>query len=384
MITGIIAEYNIFHNGHKYQIDSIKKEGDAVVAVMSGSFVQRGDVAVTDKWTRTKTALICGADLVIELPVCCALNAAPNFASGGIGILNTLGVVDSICFGSESGNIDEIQTAAELMENESIEVSQRVKALVSKGLSYPAALSEAYKNIIDPCILSEPNNILAVEYMRALLRSGSTIKPVTVKRYASGHHDTNITNNIASASKLREMLKNGEDISSYIPYPSAELGKNIPFDISALNSAVISKLRTMNSDSLKNISEVSEGLENRLLQCAAQSDSFEGIVKLTKNKRYTESKIRRIVLAALINFTKDIYSPMPQYIRVLGMNKTGMSILKAAKEKCSVPIITKTADYKGDSTQLALDIRSTDIAVLCSPQNTSGGLDFINSPVIIA
>ena len=190
-ITGIITEYNIFHNGHKYQIDEIKKHSDAVIVVMSGSFVQRGDVAITDKWSRAKTALLGGVDLVIELPVCYALNAAPNFATGGINILNALGVVNNICFGSESGSIDELMSAAELLENENSEISEKIKKYVMGGMSYPNALTKAYSALIPSDILSEPNNILATEYIRALIRSDSKIKPMTVKRHTAGYHDRN-------------------------------------------------------------------------------------------------------------------------------------------------------------------------------------------------
>lgn len=381
MITGVIAEYNVFHNGHKYQIDEIKKTADAVVAVMSGSFVQRGDVAVTDKWTRAKTALMCGADLVIELPVCYALSAAPNFASGGISVLNALGVIDSICFGSESGHIDDILKAASILENEMADISDKIKSYVSGGMGYPAALTKAYDGII-PCeILSQPNNILAVEYTRALLRTKSRIQPITIKRQAAGHHDAVTNGNITSASHIRDMIFDGKDISSFIPYPVYEI-ISAPFDISALDNAILAKLRTMTASELSNISEVSEGLENRILECAKEADSFVSLVALIKNKRCTESKIRRILLAALIGYTKNIYSPEPQYIRVLGMNKTGMGILKQAKEKCSVPIITKTPDFKGGSAQLALDIRATDTAMLCSRSDKRGGADFKKSPIV--
>lgn len=381
MITGVIAEYNVFHNGHKYQIDEIKKNADAVVAVMSGSFVQRGDVAVTDKWTRAKTALMCGADLVIELPVCYALSAAPNFASGGISVLNALGVIDSVCFGSESGHIDDILKAASILENETADISDKIKSYVSGGMGYPAALTKAYDGIIPREILSEPNNILAVEYVRALLRTKSRIQPMTIKRRAAGHHDAVTNGNITSASHIRDMLFCAKDISPFIPYPVSEI-ISAPFEISALDNAILARVRTMTASELRNISEVSEGLENRILECAKEADSFISLVTLIKNKRCTENKIRRILLAALIGYTKNIYSPEPQYIRVLGMNKTGMGILKQAKEKCSVPVITKTADFKGGSAQFALDIRATDIAMLCADTDKRGGTDFKKSPVV--
>ena len=385
MITSIIAEYNIFHNGHKYQIDEVKKQSDAVVAVMSGSFVQRGDVAITDKWSRAKTALISGADLVLELPVCYALNAAPNFATGGINTLNSLGVIDAVAFGSESGSIDDLIRVAQLMENESSDVSDKIKAYMTDGMSYPSALSKAYASTIKSDILYLPNNILAIEYIRALIRSHSSMRPLTIQRNSAGHHDTDISGNIASASKIREMIFSGEDISRLIPYSLSDIDGSIPYSLSNINSAVIAKLRTASAESLKNISEMAEGLENRIIQAAMETDNIASLAEAVKSKRYTMSKIRRIILACLLDFTKDIYKPVPEYIRVLGLNKTGMEILKKAKKNCSVPIITKAADFKENSPQFALDTRATDIAALCSPhpQKRMGGMDFKTSPVIL-
>ena len=384
-ITGIIAEYNIFHNGHKYQIDEAKKQCDAVIAVMSGSFVQRGDVAITDKWSRTKAALMCGVDLVVELPTCYTLNAAYNFASGGIGTLHALGVVDSVCFGSESGCIEKLKNAAVILENESEEISLKIKKYTSKGLGYPAAVTKAYNNDLHQNLLTEPNNILAIEYIRAIIRLKSDIKPVTVQRYKAGHHDSKITSNITSASKLREMISSGQNIEKLLPYDIKTLNCDIPYSISALDTAIISKLRLSTASYLQNISEVTEGLENRIIQAANETYSFNELVDKIKNKRFTTSKIRRILISALIGNTKDIYTPMPQYIRVLGLNKTGMNILKEAKKVCTVPIITKVADYKDNNPQFKLDLNATDISMLCNPnpKNRLGRLDFKTSPIII-
>ncbi len=381
MITGVIAEYNIFHNGHKYQLDEIKKRSDAVVAVISGSFVQRGDVAVCDKWARARIALLNGADLVLELPVCYALNAAPGFAEGGVGILDSLGVVDSICFGSECGDIDRISAAALLLENETKEISDKIKKYSAKGMSYPSAVTKAYGGVIPEDILSEPNNILALEYVRAIYRRGSEITPFTVKRQGAEHDAVTARGNTASASALRSGIKNGDDISAYIPYPISELGDNFPFDASSLDIALLSRLRTMSAGELKNINEVSEGIENRIIACARDARSMDELTALVKNKRYTESKIRRILFGALIGFTKDIYTREPQYIRVLGMNKTGTDILRRAKKTCAIPIITKTADFRDISPQFALDLRATDVAMLCAPADTRGGKDFTTPPV---
>lgn len=375
----------MFHNGHKLQIEEVKKHSDAVVAVMSGSLVQRGDVAITDKWSRAKSALLNGADLVLELPVCYALNAAQNFATGAVNTLNALGITDSLCFGSECGSIDTLYNAAELLENESEEISQKIKSLTADGMSYASALTKAYSSQIDASILKEPNNILAIEYIRAIIRTDSKIKPFTIKRHKAGYHDKNLYNNIASASKLREMLINNEDISDYVPYSPNEINCDMPYLVSRLDNAVISHLRCTSTCDLKNINEVSEGIENRISAVANTSYSFDTLVDGIKNKRYTSSKIRRIILASLIGFTKDIYTPYPEYIRVLGMNKTGMAILKEAKGLCKLPIITKTADYKGESKKLQLDCRATDIAMLCNPnpEHRLGGMDFKTSPIIL-
>ena len=385
MVTGIIAEYNIFHNGHKYQIDEVKRHSDAVIAVMSGSFVQRGDVAITDKWSRAKMALMNGVDLVIELPTCYALNAAPNFAQGGIGILNALGIVDSVAFGSECGDTDKLIKAAKVLEYESSDTSDLVKKYMSDGMSYPSALSKAHSGIIDSGLISSPNNILAIEYIRALIRTNSSITPITIKRHLSGHHDTSVTENFTSASTIREMLKNGENIENLIPYNIAETDAAIPFSLSYIDSAFIAKLRTSSTEYLKNINEVAEGLENRLIRSAMECDNFISLAEQTKNKRYTMSKIRRIIISSLIGFTKDIYAPSPEYVRVLGMNKTGSELLKRAKKNCSIPIITKTADFKENSPQFRLDLRATDIAMLCSPDSLQrkGGTDFKRSPIVL-
>lgn len=382
MISGIIAEYNIFHNGHKYMIDTVKKHSDAIVAVMSGSFVQRGDVAIADKWTRAKTALLNGVDLVVELPICYALNAAPNFASGAVSILDLLGV-DELAFGSECGDVSIITKAAAIMENEEKNVSNSIKNNITQGLSYAEALTDAYKSVISPDILTSPNNILAVEYCRALIKNKSSIKPFTLTRAEAAHDGETISKGFASASKIRGMLFNKEDISSLIPYNIDILEDHIPYTLSRLDTAVIAKLRTVNADYLCNISEVTEGLENRIIDYAIYTDGFSALANAVKSKRYTLSKIRRILIAALLDFTKDIYLPHPEYIRILGMNKTGMNILKRAKKNCSVPIITKTADFKDKSKQFELDIRASNIAALCHPTHHDGNADFKTSPIIV-
>ncbi len=382
MVSGVIAEFNIFHNGHRYLIDEARKDADAVVAVMSGSFVQRGDAAITDKWSRANAALMCGVDLVIELPVCYALNAAPRFAEGGVNTLAALGVADTLFFGSECGDTDTLKRAAQLLENEDVGTSSNIKSYMSEGVSYPSAVSKAYGRKIPDGLLDKPNNILALEYIKAVTRSECGMNVKTVKRVGAKHNGTDIKDGFASASMIREMLTRGEDVSELIPYPTDIIGES-PYLLSRLDSAFAARLRSISARELHNISEVGEGIENRILAAAMAESTFDAIAEKVKSKRYTMSRIRRILIASLIGFTKDIYSPMPEYIRVLGMNKTGAALLKKAKKNCPVPIITKTADFKGDSKMLRLDLRATDMFALCAPVSKRGGADFTHSPVIV-
>lgn len=382
MVGGVIAEFNIFHNGHKYLVDAARKDADAVVAVMSGSFVQRGGAAAADKWSRAKAALICGVDLVLELPVCYALNAAPRFAEGGVNTLAALGVTDTLYFGSECGDTETLAHAADMLENESAETSGKIKAFMAEGISYPSAVSKAYGGKIHEELLNKPNNILALEYIRAVTRSGCRMNVKTVKRVGTEHDGAGVKDGFASASVIRDMLARGEDISGLIPYPP-DIISETPYLLSRLDSAFAAKLRSMSTREMREISEVSEGIENRILSSAMEESTFDATAEKVKSKRYTMSRIRRILIASLIGFTKDIYSPAPEYIRVLGMNKTGAALLKKAKKNCPVPIITKTADFKGDSKMLRLDLRATDMHALCAPVNRRGGADFTRSPVII-
>lgn len=372
-ITGIVAEYNPFHSGHSYQINSIKS--DAIVAVMSGSFVQRGDVAVADKWTRAEYALIGGIDLVIELPVVFALNTAQKFALGAVALLDRMGV-DEICFGSECGDIDAMTTAARLMENESPEISKLIKQLISTGISYPSAREKAYEHILPKGLLSTPNNILGIEYLRALLRLNSKITPITIKRHGAGYNDLIPHGGIASASAIRNILKNGGDASSFTKFNSK------PNNLSCLDNAVTANLRMMSAGELQKINDVSEGLENRILKAAAEYHTIDKIAESVKTKRYTMSRIKRILISSLLGITSEMSEHLPDYIRVLAMNDTGKAVLKELKMRSKLPIITKTADYKADNTLFKMDIRATDIAALCEAENKKAGRDYTTSPVI--
>lgn len=379
----IICEYNPFHNGHKYQIDEIKKEYDAVVCIMNGHFMQRGDVAVFDKWTRTKAALMCGADLVVELPVCFGLNSAQRFAYGGVALAEKMGVIDALCFGSECGDIEKIKNASELIYNEPDEISAKIKQNLDLGDCFPVARQKAFGHLIDESLLSEPNNILAVEYVRALNELGSSILPVTIKRYKSDYHETEAVSEITSATAVRSMLLDGKDVSLYVPKDLSVIyaGKKSA-DINKLNNILFYLLRTKTAEDLSLINDVSEGLENRLKLSINQCNSFNEVCEFVKSKRYTMTRIRRVLLSVILGIDKQIVKEEPEYLRVLGMNKKGADILSEVKKKSNLEIITKTADYKGFNKSFDIDILAGDIYSMCC-DDLCMGLDFLNSPVVI-
>lgn len=310
MITGIICEFNPFHKGHKYLIDSVKGENDGIICVMSGNFVQRGAFAVYDKFTRAKTALENGADLVIELPCAYSLKSAEGFAKAGIRLLEKTNVVNQIAFGAECDDIAKLTAAAEKIE----ELDSEIKAELKKGISYPAAR----KNAVKSDLLDTPNNILAIEYIKA-----ASIPCEAIKRIGKGHDSDDET---YSASAIRQTLLD-EDICT----------------IKNCEKAILAKLRTMNENDFLQIEDVSEGLENRIVDAVRVSISLDEIYDNVKTKRYTHSRIRRIILRAYLGITKDYCKNVP-YIRILGFNAKGKEILGKMKKKADLPVISRYSD----------------------------------------
>ncbi|MDY3928106.1 MAG: nucleotidyltransferase [Clostridia bacterium] len=380
----IICEYNPFHNGHKFQIDEVKKEYNAVICIMSGSFVQRGDIAIYDKWTRAEAALLNGADLVIELPVCYALNTAERFAYGGVFLANSLGIADALYFGSESGDIERMKAAVDLLTNEPENISNDIKNLVSSGMTYAKAREISFSKLIPSSLLSEPNNILGLEYIKALKQLKSTIQPKTIKRVSSHYHETEPTSNSTSATAIRKIIKNNINYSVYVPESANKLYENASIaDIEKLNTLLVYLIRTKSSKEISEINEVCEGLENRIISSVKYADTFTGICDYVKSKRYTLSKIRRIMMSLILNIDKSFSFTNPQYVRILGMNETGINLLSEIKKHSPLPIITKAADFKGKFEQLEKDILSTDIHSLCTDGEHTIGLDYLKSPIIL-
>lgn len=383
-ICGIVAEYNPFHNGHKYHIEKTKELYGAthIVAVMSGNFTQRGDIAVMDKFRRAETALKNGVDLVIELPVPFALGSAEQFATGSVSLLNSLGCVDMISFGSECGDLSLLEeTAGAVLFAQQNENFFRY---MKSGDPYPVALQKTIEQYYEEEIidaLAEPNNTLAVEYLKALGECGSSIKPATIKRFGAGHDSSSTTENNASASMIRKLILSGQEVSSYVP----ELPETDFADIRRLETAILAKLRTMTPSEIEKAPNVLMGLENRIYKAARVSGNLAELFMLIKTKRYTMARIRRIVMSVFLGIKKsDLKSP-PSYVRILGMNERGREILSAAS--CSLPMDTSLKALSGSGEKqkrlASLEERAGNLYGLAFEKKRPCGTEFTAKPVIL-
>jgi len=394
--VGIVAEYNPFHSGHKYHIDKSKEaaRADSVVCVMSGNFVQRGGAAIADKWTRAKMAVVSGVDLVVELPCYFAMNAAEIFAQGAIATLDALGVADSICFGSECGDIERLSDIAYLLNHEPDELTKTIQGKLKDGEGYPSARASALAEIcgVDADIVNSPNNILAIEYLRSLERLGSAMKPYTIGRYKAEYHSVTPAGEIASATAMRKMIYAGDSIERYMPKSALDVWNMAvstgiaPVIQESFDTAVISKIRAMSNDELQNVNHMGEGLHNRIYNAAMKHCGIESVVNESVTKRYTAARISRAVWSAYLGIESAGYPQLPSYIRVLAMNDKGKKLLAAARKKATLPIITKLADYDVSGDRLMqLDIRSTDLYSMgySNREKRVGGLDYTTSPIVL-
>lgn len=380
MAAGIVAEFNPFHNGHKYLVETAKTlTNDSVVAVMSGAFVQRGGIAITDKFTRAEMALKNGVDLVIELPVTFSHNTAQKFAFGAISTLNATGIIDTLAFGSECGDAEKLMTLAHTIANEPPRVSEKIKKLMSEGMSYPTARAIAYEDVCDASPLNTPNDILGVEYLRACCDLDINPEVLAISRIGAKHDSNDVFENIASASEIRRRRLSGDSVASFMPDCNFTL-----YDPKLLDLAVISKLRLSTADEISNINDMAEGLENRFIAEAKKTDTVDELIMAVKSKRYTLSRIRRIAYSILLGLTKDLCSLPPSYIRVLGTNDRGRELLRKMKETATLPIIIKPADYAGDPI-FSINSQAEDIFALCStePTKRNGGSDLRTTPIIL-
>lgn len=316
MRAGVICEFNPFHNGHKFLLEKIKAEYNAdIICIMSGNFVQRGDIAITDKYTRCEAALANGADMAVELPTVYAVASAQVFAENGVKIAADLGC-EILCFGAEN-SVEELKQIVALLNKPDIQ--EKIAAEMKSGAYYPKALSSA---VGEPYaeMLSKPNNILALEYIRACEKHGLT--PVAFKRHSVDHDDQTAVGEYASASAIRRMVQSGEAYSAYTP-----MAIESPAFLSAIEPVILFKLKTMDRDELALLPDVSEGLENRIYEQAIRYHSLEEIYEHIKTKRYTMARIRRIILCTLLDITKELQIMPVPYIRVLGVRKEKSDLL---------------------------------------------------------
>lgn len=395
-VVGLITEYNPFHNGHLYHLKEAKKKthSDYSIAIMSGNFLQRGEPALMDKWTRAKIAVENGVDLVIELPTFFALNSAEYFAKGAVSILDSLNIIDTIVFGSEHGHMDLLSNIASHLIDETDQFTNQLQIELKKGHSFPKARASALSHLLSDDlkdILNSPNNILGIEYIKWLKKLNSKIEVDTVRRTGTNYHDIHFENNIASATAVRLELKNAnyllDAVKQVIPEGTyTHMKEYEPFIYpESLFPYLDYLLRVTNYDTLAKIHDISEGLENRILSSILEANSYMDLVDLTKSKRYTQTRIQRVLAKALLQVTDDYlnYSDKDfEYMRILAMNNNGQALIKQIKKATEIPIITNLNKVKDLNTNqqklLDLDIKASNLYALLQGQRP--GIDYKTNP----
>ncbi len=340
-IIGIICEYNPLHLGHKKQMNILRGMYGpdlGIVCLMSGNYVQRGHPAIFDKMHRTQAALAAGADLVLELPVTYALSSAEGFAAGGVRLLSPF--CQGLCFGAEAPQAENLMQGAKALL--SPEFSLLLKEHLSQGLSFPAARQQALEQMgLEGNIFSSPNNILALEYCNAILAQNSRLEPLPIFR-AGSYHDTTADPENPSATSLRRLISQGEDISSYVPGPFHAAPVHT---LSQGEKAILGKLRTMTDGEFEALPYGSEGLWRKFMHNCRRETTLDSILEATKSKRYTRTRLDRMAMCAFLELTaEDLSSPAP-YARVLGLNETGRAILRTARETLWLPNIGQKVDH---------------------------------------
>lgn len=386
--VGLITEYNPFHNGHAYHIEKAKMltGADRVIVVMSGDFVQRGAPAVMPKHLRAESALLSGASLIIELPVCFATGSAEYFAQGSISLLNQLGCIDSVCFGSECGDLHLLKEIAQILTDEPMEYQTALKQALKEGASFPAARQEALNIYSDKYseILASPNNILGIEYLKALAKIHSKMEPLTIKRIGAGYHDMNIDGQFSSATAIRSDIYQLADtnfssesislthIQTQVPSSCHELMKKnyqtrYPVKADDFSLLLKAKLLSETAGSLSHYLDMSPELANRILRLRNDYLIFEQFCDLLKTKELTRSRISRSFIHVLLGITNDwltaMKAPAP-YARILGFRRDHADLLGILKRTSDIPLITSPARAVLADTayqMLELDIYASDL-----------------------
>ena len=377
--AGIVAEYNPFHRGHAWHIARTRRTlgaDTAVICVMSGHWVQRGECALTDKWSRAALALSGGADLVLELPTPWAMASAEAFARGAVGLLAATGVVDVLSFGSETGELAPLRAAAAALDGP--DYPERLRAGLARGLSFPAARQAA----VGADCLASPNDNLGVEYLRALPPG---MEALTIPRRGAAH-DGPAAGGFASASELRALLRAGRaaEADPYLTAPWSGAAASMAH----IDRAVLARLRMMDEADWAALPDggVAEGLPARLARSARTADSLEDFYARAKTKRYPQARLRRLALAAFLGLRAAERPPVAPYVRVLGLSSRGRALLRRMKETCALPVVVKPAQARaldGDARALfEAEARRTDLFGLCFPTARPCGLEWTRSPVV--
>lgn len=386
--VGIVVEYNPFHNGHAYHVKQSKVEtsADVVVAVMSGQFLQRGEPALVDKWTRTKMALQNGVDIVIELPYVYSTAQAPDFAYGAITLLDAIGCT-TFAFGSEAGRIVPFTQTFESINQYNTLYNEEIRQAIQKGLSYPMALQQAYVTVAkatdqEMVDLSKPNNILGYHYVEAAKKHKMRIEPFTIQRLDAGYHDDIDYNlQIASATGIRKALKESLPIDQFMPNSAYELLRQWQQTHKSFSSwhtfwpLLKYAIMRHTPEQLTNYPDVKEGLEYALIKHAKSSDTFEAFMAKLKSKRYTWTRLQRMLTHIYTGFTKEQLHTFqkPSYIRLLGISKQGQRFLSENKKQISLPLISRVAASKDP--MLALDLQATSMYQLGVSQFSTKKID---------
>lgn len=396
---GIIAEYNPFHNGHLYQIQKAKEltGADTVITVMSGNFTQRGHTSLINKFEKAKIALQNEVDMVIELPTIYSISSAENFALGGIKILNEIGDIDYLVFGIEEENLEKLQTIADVLVNEDNEFKRNIKEELDKGNSYPKAREIVLKKVLSSenveNIMQKPNNILAIEYLKALKTTNSKIKPIAIKRKNTMHNDENINENYASGTYIRKLFieNNFNEIKKVVPkytYERLLELKNQGTYVSSINDfsdIVIYKIRTMTKEEISQIADVNEGLENSIKLASTTCKTIDEIIEKVSTKRYTKTRISRILTYILLDITKSEMEQSKnanQYIRVLGINKKCEGILKTINNDKLITSLKKFEENNGENQLLNIDKKATEIYTIKYQKSVQANLDYTSKFII--
>lgn len=411
--VGIITEYNPLHNGHIYHINKSKEITgcDCVICVMSGNFIQRGQPALLNKWARTEMAVMNGADVVIELPVYYSLASAEYFAGGAVKLLDSLGIVDTLCFGSESGEISKLEAISGILSSQPESFKSSLCKNLKLGHSFPKAHSLALMEYASSSgleaeqiteTLFQPNNILGIEYIKALIKLKSKIKPFTIKRSGTGYKSEQSLGKIASATGIRNMLKKNliDEIKNVMPVNAYEILRGeiekgrAPLFADQFETSILTLLRKASQEELTDITDVTEGIENRIKKSAQDCGSLESLVRNIKTKRYTITRIQRILFSGLLGLTGSDMSLFnsnggPQYIRILGFSKKGRELLGKIKSS-PLPIVTAPHDFLRtcnpiQERMIKADITASDIFCLGYPEKgeRKAGQDFYHKVITV-